>query len=96
MKVYETATAIESLIAGQHWTIQLNDANDAKKIIKTGVNYHVGETQQEAIRSFMLDAKEGKKVFNFTGMISATNSEIDLGPVRIGQKTAIQCYELAA
>lgn len=96
LKVYETTTAIEGLIPGQHWTIQLNDAADAKKLIKTGINYHVGEAQQEAIREFILDAKANKTVFNFTGMISATNSEIDLGPVRIGQKNAIDCYELVA
>ena len=94
LKVYDTKANIEALSPGQHWTIKLNDAADAKKVINTGVNYHIGDAQQTAIQDFLLAAKEAKSVFNFTGMVSATNSEIDLGPVRIGQKTASSCFEL--
>lgn len=96
LKVYDTASTISKLIAGAHWVIKLQDAEDNKKVVNTGINYHVGEGQQEAIKDFLITAKTNKSTFSFTGMLSATSNVNDLGPMRIGNKTALECYQLAA
>ena len=94
LHVYDTVSTISKLLPGAHWVIKLADADN--KVINTGINYHVGDGQQEAIQEFLINAKNNKSTFNFTGMLSATSSVNDLGPMRIGDKTAVSCYELVA
>ncbi len=94
LHLYDTVSTINKLKPGEHWVIRL--ANAENKTINTGLNYHIGEGQQEAIRNFIIEAKTSNKTFNFTGVITATNSKDELGAMMVGNKTSLQCYELNA
>ena len=92
LQLYSTVSELNKLNTGEHWVIAVCDADE--NVINLGINYHVGEGQQEAIRNFLIEHKND--TFNFTGMLSATSNKIDLGPVMIGSKRPIEGFELVA
>ncbi|MFA6376996.1 MAG: hypothetical protein WCW63_00065 [Acholeplasmataceae bacterium] len=83
-----TLKTVPTLTVGSHWTVVAQDASGNELTIY--VNYHVGETAQNAIKT-IFESLGSTGTFTFQGVVSAYNS-LQVTPIATATTTADQCF----